>query len=104
MIYDKFDKNKNNKINFIEFFDSLNNTSEERMNLIKRLMELANPINAQFISAKKLELMADMNYHPEVIRYLKDAKEALNDYVTTWDNLREDDLITHEDFIKYFND
>lgn len=104
VIYDKFDKNKNNKINFIEFFDSLNNTSEERMNLIKRLMELANPINAQFISAKKLELMADMNYHPEVIRYLKDAKEALNDYVTTWDNLREDDLITHEDFIKYFND
>ena len=104
MIYDKFDKNKNNKINFIEFFDSLNHTSEERMNLIKSLKAKANPLNDKFISAKTLELMSDMNYHPEVMRYKKDAKEALNDYVTTWDNLKEDDLITEEDFVKYFND
>ena len=74
------------------------------MNLIKSLKAKANPLNNKFISAKTLELMSDMNYHPEVMRYKKDAKEALNDYVTTWDNLKEDDLITEEDFVKYFND
>ena len=91
-------------MNFIDFFDSLNNTTNERMEIIKKLMDKVNPTKDKFISAKQLELITDMNYHPEVKAYKKVASEALNDYLTTWDDLKEDDLITEDNFIKYFND
>ena len=103
-IFDKYDTHQNSKMNFIDFFDSLNQTSQARMEIIKKLIEKVNPTKEKYISAKQLELLADMNYHPEVKAYKKVASEALNDYVTTWDNLKEDDLITEENFIKYFND
>lgn len=104
IIYGIFDRNKSNKIDFMEYFDSIHKVPEERRNLIEKLMDIANPKNDKFISAKRLELLADMNYHPEVLKYLKDNKQALRDYVTTWDNLREDDLITNLNFFKYFSD
>ena len=45
-----------------------------------------------------------MNYHHEVMTYMKSAAQVKKEYLLTWDNLKEDDLITEEQFMIYFCD
>ena len=105
-IYNAFDKNKSNKINFIEFFNHLHSkyVSNERKEMIKTFSAKVNPNKDRFISANKLEKLLMMNYHHEVMKYIKSASQVKNEYLITWDNLKEDDLITEEHFMIYFCD
>lgn len=103
-IYLKYDRLKCNKINFIEFFDSLHSMSPQRRNIINCFINEVNPSDEKFISLKKLIRIANFNYHPEVVRYAVTSNQAVKDYGQSWDNLREDDFITKDNFVKFFED
>lgn len=46
----------------------------------------------------------DMNMIPEVLRMEKENVKAENEFKYSWDNLKEDNLITPENFIEFFED
>jgi hypothetical protein len=56
------------------------------------------------ISFHNLEKIVKLNLHPEVIKFQKTSPEVKVEYLTTWDNLKEDDIVTYANFIYYFTD
>ena len=45
-----------------------------------------------------------MNYHPEAMKFIKTAPEIEHEYFISWDNLKEDDRVTYDQFRDYFYD
>ena len=103
LIYKYFDHKCNNTINFIEFLNSLHITNNERKNLINSLLNSFR-IKNNCVSYKEIQSKSDMNQHPEVLRYEKNKSQTEHEYNNTWDNLKEDDFITVNNFIEYFED
>jgi len=101
-IYKIFDVNCKDEIDFMEFFDSLIDTNEMRLDVIQEF--LSQYQNANKISFKSLEKNVNFNFHPEVISFKKTSNDINHDFSTTWDNLRENDLIFINNFTKYFKD
>ena len=65
-IFDKFDKKKNNFINFNEFLDYMSDCSNERRDLIKKFyIQVKNKYDSN-VSFKILEKSLKVDLHPEV--------------------------------------
>ena len=45
-----------------------------------------------------------MNYHPEATKFIKVTPEILKEYLITWDNFKEDDRVTEDQFRQYWFD
>ena len=57
-----------------------------------------------YVDYKDIQSKIDMNQHPEVLRYEKNKDQVAYEYNSTWDNLKEDNLIPIDNFIEYFED
>lgn len=51
-----------------------------------------------------LDGLFNANYHPEALNYQKMADEIKYEFVNCWNNERNDDLITKDNFLMYFED
>lgn len=103
-IYERFDKKKNNFINYNEFLDCFTGCSEERKNYIKMFYEQVKCKDKNYVIFKNLENSVKPHLHPEVIQLRKSGEEVKNEFLTLWDNLKEDNLVTEDNFLKYYID
>lgn len=103
-IFDRFDTLKNNHINFIQVLNVFKTMSPQRKEQVNNFFQQVRIPGASYISFKLLEKIADMNYHPEVIKFQKTSPDVRLEYLTSWDNLKEDDFITEENFMTFFED
>ena len=99
-----FDKNKNDHINFIEFLNSIRYVTEFRMQQIDEFLEQVKDKEKKCVFFSKLNRIADMRFHPEVMRYQKNANQIRMEYAKYWDRLRVDDVISEEHFKQFFYD
>ena len=60
--------------------------------------------NYKDVSLSVIDGLFNANYHPEAINYQKVAVEIKLEFVNYWGKDRNDDLITKEGFIQYFED
>ena len=105
LVYKVFGKNCNNTINYIEFLDYLHTDSEKRLEMIFFLINiLKKSINDKYIYFSNICKYMNMNYHPEVLRLEKDKNKAEKEFIQSWGYLKEDDLITINNFIEFFED
>lgn len=103
-IFNRFDKKKCNKINYIEVLNSFRDVSDNRKVEILRFKEQLLGPEQRFISFSKLERIYDMNHHPEVMAFVKTAPDVEREYLNSWEGLKEDDLITQDAFQEFFFD
>ena len=106
LIYKIFGKNCNNTIDYIEFLNYLHIDSDKRKNMILNLINIFKKIsnNNKYINFSCINKYMNMNYHPEVLKLKKDKNKAEKEFIQSWGYLKEDDLITEENFIEYFED
>ena len=105
LIYKMFGKNCNNTIDYIEFLNFLHIKSEKRKGMIINLMNiLKRNRNDKYIYFSNICKYINMNYHPEVLKLEKDKDKAEKEFKQSWGNLKEDDLITEENFFEFFED
>ena len=103
-IYKIFDVFKANVVNFIYVLNGCRKVSEHRKVLIDKFKNQVKNPEKDFISFTALKNMADMNYHPEAIRFFKTAPDIFNEYLIYWDNMKEDDRVTDYQFREFFYD
>ena len=99
-----FDKNKNDHINFIEFLNSIRYITEYRMQQIDEFLSQVKEREKNCVLFSKLSRIADMRFHPEVMRYQKSASQIRMEYEKYWDRLKIDDIISSEHFKQFFYD
>ena len=106
LIFKMFGKKYNNTIDFVEFFNSLHtNCDENRKNMIKRLMIiLKKNANDEYIHFSGICKYMNLNLLPEVLRLDNHLKKAEKEFIQSWGDLKEDDIITEENFFEYFED
>lgn len=103
-ICSKFDKNKNDHINFVEFLNTIRSVSESRMQQIDDFLSQVEDKENHCVLFSKLNRIADMRFHPEVMRYQKSANQIRMEYEKYWDRLKIDDVISEEHFKQFFYD
>ena len=74
-ICDAYDTNKTDYFNFIQFFNALRNVSNTRGAQIESFKEQVKSPGQNYIVFSDLLKMADMNYHPEAIKFIKSVPD-----------------------------
>ena len=100
----KFDKNKNDHINFVEFLNAIRYITEFRIQQIDEFLAQVVDKENYCVLFSKLNRIADMRFHPEVMRYQKSASQIRMEYEKYWDRLKVDDTISEEHFKQFFYD
>ena len=103
-ICEKFDINKNDHINFVEFLNKIRYVTESRGEQIDEFLSQVKDREKNCVYFSKLNRIADMRFHPEVMRYQKSASQIRMEYEKYWDRLKIDDTITEEHFKQFFYD
>ena len=103
-ICDAYDVDKTDYFNFINFLNALRNVSNTRGSQIESFKEQVKAPGQNYISLSNLLRIADMNYHPEAIKFLKTVPDLVEEYSINWDNLKEDNRVTENDFRQFFYD
>jgi hypothetical protein len=117
LIYKCFDEIRNNTINFYDYFDSFHNSNDFRKSLIYSFytqikqngiysIKNYNDENdmSEYINFKDLIKNVKVNIHHEVIKYYKNKDEVYKEYLKSWDDLKEDNRVTVDNFLEYFED
>ena len=103
-ICEKFDINKNDHINFVEFLNKIRYVTESRGEQIDEFLSQVKDREKNCVYFSKLNRIADMRFHPEVMRYQKSASQIRMEYEKYWDRLKIDDVISEEHFKQFFYD
>lgn len=103
-IYEIFDTSKSNFINYIEFLNSIIQINETRKAQIESFTQQVKAPGQNYILFSNLMALADMNAHPEVMKFLKTVPDVINEYTYYWDNLKDDNLVTENNFKQFLYD
>ena len=103
-ICNAYDTNKTDYFNFIQFFNALRNVSNTRGSQIESFKEQVKAPGQNYINFNNLLMIADMNYHPEALKFIKSVPELRREYENNWLKSKEEDRITEDDFRQFFYD
>ena len=103
-ICNAYDTNKTDYFNFIQFFNALRSVSNTRGSQIESFKEQVKAPGQNYISFPNLLRLADMNYHPEALRFIKSVPDLRKEYENNWLISKEEDRITEDDFRQFFYD
>lgn len=103
-IYAVHDLSKSDYINYIKFLNSIVKVNPTRQSQIESFKEQVKAPGQNYILFSNLISMADMNYHPEAIKFKKTVPDLVKEYSIYWDNLKEDNRVTEPDFSRFFFD
>ena len=103
-ICDAYDTNKTDYFNFIQFFNALRNVSNTRGCQIESFKDQVKVPGQSYIIFPNLLRMADMNYHPEAIKFMKSVPDLRKEYEVNWNKPKEEEKITEDDFRQFFYD
>ena len=103
-ICEKFDLNKTDHINFVDFLNKIRYITEFRINQINEFFSQVKEKEKNCVLFSKLNRIADMRFHPECMRYQKSANQIRMEYEKYWDKFKIDDIISEEHFKQFFYD
>ena len=99
-----YDTNRTDYFNFIQLFNALRNVSKTRNSQIESFKEQVKAPGQNYINFNNLIRMADMNFHPEAIKFIKNVPDLIREYENNWMKPKEEENITEDDFRQFFYD
>ena len=103
-ICNAYDVDKTDYFNFIQFFNALRNVSNTRGSQIESFKDQVKAPGQNYIIFSNLLRIADMNYHPEALKFLKSVPDLRREYENNWLKSKDEDRITEYDFRQFFYD
>ena len=103
-ICDAYDLDKTDYFNFINFLNALRNVNNTRGSQIESFKEQVKVPGQNCISLSNLLRIADMNYHPEAIKFVKSVPDLRREYESILGKVAIQDIISEDDFRQFFYD
>lgn len=103
-ICDAYDVDKTDYFNFINFLNALRNVSNTRGSQIESFKEQVKAPGQNYISLSNLLRIADMNYHPEAIKFIRSVPDLRREYENNLAKIAKEDVLSEDDFRQFFYD
>ena len=103
-ICNAYDVDKTDYFNFIQFFNALRNVSNTRGSQIESFKDQVKAPGQNYINFSNLLRIADMNYHPEALKFIKSVPDLRREYENNWLKPKDEDKISEDDFRQFFYD
>ena len=103
-ICDAYDVDKTDYFNFINFLNALRNVSNTRGSQIESFKEQVKAPGQNYISLSNLLRIADMNYHPEAIKFIRSVPDLRREYENILAKISKEDVLSEDDFRQFFYD
>ena len=103
-ICDAYDVNKTDYFDFIQLLNALRNVSNTRGSQIESFKEQVKAPGQNYISVTNLLRTADMNYHPEAIKFIKSVIDLRREYECILKKITNQDTLSEDDFRQLFYD
>ena len=103
-ICNAYDVDKTDYFNFIQFFNALRNVSNTRGSQIESFKDQVKAPGQNYINFSNLLRLADMNYHPEALKFIKSVPDLRREYENNWLKPKDEDKISEDDFRQFFYD
>ena len=103
-ICNTYDVDKTDYFNFIQFFNALRNVSNTRGSQIESFKDQVKAPGQNYINFSNLLRLADMNYHPEALKFIKSVPDLRREYENNWLKPKDEDKISEDDFRQFFYD
>ena len=103
-ICDAYDVDKTDYFNFINFLNALRNVSNTRGSQIESFKDQVKAPGQNYISLSNLLRIADMNYHPEAIKFIRSVPDLRREYENILAKIAKEDVLSEDDFRQFFYD
>ena len=104
-IFKYFDKNNNGKINYDEFLRAIRgDLNEYRKNLVGLAFQKLDKTGDGIVNIDDLKGSYNVEKHPKFISGEMSATQVLEEFMSQWDTLKKDGVVTLEEFEDYYGD
>ena len=103
-ICDAYDVNKTDYFDFIQLLNALRNVSNTRGSQIESFKEQVKSPGQNYITLTNLLRLADMNYHPDAIKFIKSVIDLRREYENVLRKFADGDIISEDNFRQFFYD
>ena len=103
-ICEAYDKDKSDYFNFIQFLNAIRNVSNTRGSQIESFKDQMKAPGQNYILLSTLLGSADMNYHPEAIKFVKSVPDLKKEYELYWEKIAKDGMISEDSFRQFLYD
>eukprot|EP00604_Paraphysomonas_vestita_P002308 CAMPEP_0174818508 /NCGR_PEP_ID=MMETSP1107-20130205/1201_1 /TAXON_ID=36770 /ORGANISM="Paraphysomonas vestita, Strain GFlagA" /LENGTH=327 /DNA_ID=CAMNT_0016030435 /DNA_START=313 /DNA_END=1296 /DNA_ORIENTATION=+ len=102
-IFLTFDRDRNGFIDVDEFFIGIRgDLNERRRKLVKMAFDILDTDGSGFVSIDELSAVYDVSWNPAVRAGKMTQAEAMKEFMTQWDRLDGDGMVSFEEFVDYY--
>lgn len=101
-ICDAYDVNKTDYFDFIQLLNALRNVGNTRGSQIESFKEQVKSPGQNYITLTNLLRLADMNYHPDAIKFIKSVIDLRREYENVLRKVADGDIISEDNFRQFF--
>lgn len=99
------DRNGDGQVSYDELLRGLRgNLSSRRRSLILKAFHILDKDGSGQVTVEDLATVYDCSFHPEVNAGRMTEEEALGEFLSQWDTLEKDGIVTREEFLDYYKD
>lgn len=100
-----FDRNGDGQISFNELLRGIRGKlNKRRRNIILQAFDVLDKDKSGKVEMHDVAKAYDTSKHPEVLEGSKTPEEVLKQFMSQWDTLEKDGIITREEFLDYYKD
>lgn len=100
-----FDRDSSGSLDYDEFIRSLRGKlNDRRLRLIGLAFDKLDKTGNGVVELDDLQDVYDGSMHPNVLKGDKTEDEVLSDFMSQWDTLEQDGIVTFDEFCEYYKD
>eukprot|EP01029_Cantina_marsupialis_P027461 TRINITY_DN7688_c0_g1_i1.p1 TRINITY_DN7688_c0_g1~~TRINITY_DN7688_c0_g1_i1.p1 ORF type:complete len:497 (+),score=144.68 TRINITY_DN7688_c0_g1_i1:55-1545(+) len=97
------DRNRDGLVSFIEFMEAIKGPmNPHRVELVHKAFNKLDTDKSGVVTVSDLASLYDTSYHPMAGQ--KSHEEILGEFMSQWDTLEKDGIVTFEEFLRYYED
>ena len=104
-VLNALDRNGDGQVSYDELLRGLRgNMSSRRRSLILLAFDKLDADGSGLVTIEDLAMLYDTSKHPEVNAGAMTEEEALKEFLSQWDTIEKDGIVSKEEFLEYYKD
>jgi Ca2+-binding EF-hand superfamily protein len=100
-----FDKNRDGRVSYDEFLRALRgDLNERRAGLVRLAYAKLDRNGDQTVNIEDMRIAYDTSFHPDVKAGRKTPDQVLQEFMSQWDTIKADGIVSLEEFMDYYSD